>query len=380
MAHLTLSASFGVDTSVMRWYFPDLSPSSLYFEDYSVTGTSVTVYDNEDPYFGGTDAFGGTFTPVYEEVDGYADLTELHGQVTSISLYWWYDDGEFGDFFRGVFTDVSLDVALFQGPIRSDILDLVFAGDDLIEGTPYGDHLYGFTGNDDIEGKAGDDFLYGQAGTDTLRGGLGNDTYYVDSLDDRANELRDAGTDTVISLSDFVLGLNVEHLTLRGKAAIDGTGNSMANQLTGNIAANRMSGGGGADTLVGGGGADSLFGDAGADTLTGNGGADVFFFRSVADLSTKASLTDTITDFVRGFDKISLRAIDAKASTSTNDAFTFIGNTAFSTTNATGQLRYVYDAATGMGQLQGSTDADSAPEFVIKVQGVQSLSLADLVL
>jgi Ca2+-binding RTX toxin-like protein len=364
-------------------YFPKLIPSQLsYDEEMFVTDTSLRFESLDSGYYyGSTDEFTGTFTAVYQDdEEGYPQLVEVAGHVTAISLYSWYDDGDRSSESEADITNVSLDVSVFQGTANDDILAQVFAGADVIEGTQYGDHLYGFTGNDDIQGGAGNDFLYGQEGIDTLRGGLGNDTYYVDTLEDRVNELRDAGTDTVIGLSDYVLGAYVEHLTLRGKAAVDGTGNSVANRITGNIAANRLSGGGGADTLVGGGGADSLYGDAAADTLTGGGGPDVFFFRSVADLSIKASLTDTITDFVRGYDKISLRLIDAKASTGANDAFTFIGNTAFSTTNATGELRYVYDAATGMGQLQGSTDADSAPEFVIKLQGVQSVSLADLVL
>ena len=51
------------------------------------------------------------------------------------------------------------------------------------------------------------------------------------------------------------LGANLENLTLTG-AAVNGTGNTLANTIIGNGAANDLRGIGGADTLNGGGGAD----------------------------------------------------------------------------------------------------------------------------
>ena len=47
----------------------------------------------------------------------------------------------------------------------------------------------------------------------------------------------------------FTLGANVENLTLTGTAAINGTGNALANILIGNGAANILNGGAGADTM-----------------------------------------------------------------------------------------------------------------------------------
>ena len=56
----------------------------------------------------------------------------------------------------------------------------------------------------------------------------------------------------------WLLGDNIENLTLTGTGAIDGTGNDLNNVLTGNSAANILRGGEGNDTLNGVAGADSL--------------------------------------------------------------------------------------------------------------------------
>ena len=59
------------------------------------------------------------------------------------------------------------------------------------------------------------------------------------------------------SSASYLLGANVENLTLGG-SAVAGTGNDLANSISGNGANNVLKGGGGADTLRGGAGADSL--------------------------------------------------------------------------------------------------------------------------
>ena len=71
-----------------------------------------------------------------------------------------------------------------------------------------------------------------------MAGGLGNDIYVVDNVGDVVTEADNAGTDTVRSSITYTLGANVENLTLTGAAAINGTGNALANIITGNGAAN----------------------------------------------------------------------------------------------------------------------------------------------
>ncbi|MEK7787030.1 MAG: putative Ig domain-containing protein, partial [Chloroflexota bacterium] len=117
-------------------------------------------------------------------------------------------------------------------------------------------------------GNALDNVINGllNLGGNILTGGAGNDTYVV-GVGDTVVEAANGGTDTVQSLFTYTLGSNVENLTLTGTGAINGTGNSLNNQLTGNSANNVLSGANGNDTLRGGMGNDTVNGGSGNDTF-----------------------------------------------------------------------------------------------------------------
>ncbi len=139
-----------------------------------------------------------------------------------------------------------------------------------------------------ITGNAGANILDGGAGIDTLIGGGGNDTYNVDSLDDIISELESEGIDTVqytgVAGSTYILGDNLERLTLTGNAAANATGNDLSNVLTGNSANNILDGGTGADTLAGGAGDDTYYVNGSNDIIieTANNGRDVVYFEGTA--------------------------------------------------------------------------------------------------
>ena len=185
-----------------------------------------------------------------------------------------------------------------------------------------GDSAYGRSGNDGLFGEGGNDYLYGDVGQDLLDGGNGNDFLYAGADDD---------------------------------------------VLLGGIGVDTLYGEGGADTITGGGGLDQLFGGAGADS---------FAYAAASDTGATTATADRIRDFSQAqFDRIDLSAIDAVAGGS-NDAFAFIGTTAFS--NVAGQLRY--QQISGATYIQADIDGNGIADLVIRIDGTVALMAGDFVL
>ena len=166
-----------------------------------------------------------------------------------------------------------------------------YGGDDVLGGRNDSDVIYGGDGDDTL--YPGDDWA-----PDTLDGGLGNDVLWVNGPEDQIIERTGEGIDTVIAKYSWVLGANLENLTLQEVgASANGyaIGNDLNNQVTGNSGHNIIDGGIGNDTMSalagndtvwagegddgvsGGSGNDQIDGGNGMDTLSGDDGDDTIF-------------------------------------------------------------------------------------------------------
>jgi len=269
--------------------------------------------------------------------------------------------------------------------------------DNVIAGNSGANLLRGMDGADTLVGNAGYDTLDGGLGADTMSGGEGNDTYIVDNVGDVVNELVGEGTDTIRSSISFdmsddldtpqiELRANVENLELTGSADLVGGGNELNNVIKGNTGNNLLYGEGGNDKLYGGAGADDvqggtgndwLEGGAGRDVFTGGTGSDRFVFREGDFGGPTTANADSISDFSHAeSDKIRLDLIDANTGLDGNQAFAFVGAGAF--TGTAGELRA--EQIDGNSFVQGDTNGDGVADFMIRVDGLQTLTGSDFIL
>ena len=141
-------------------------------------------------------------------------------------------------------------------------------------------------------------------------------------------------------------------------------------------------GGSGDDAIVGNAAGNRLAGGGGFDILHGLGGADTFIFAALGESRVLAATgdgkkvrPDVLADFVSGEDWIDLSAIDAIAGTAANEAFSFIGQSAFS--GRAGELRY--QLVGGVAHLTGDVDGDGFADLHVATSA-PAILISDLVL
>ncbi len=129
------------------------------------------------------------------------------------------------------------------------------------------------------------------------------------------------------------------------------------------------------DVIAGRGGNDTIIGTGGRDVMTGGAGGDTFAFELLSDSVTGGG-RDVIKDFVAGTDKIDLTSIEADTSVFNDQAFSFIGSTAFSHTAGELQAK-----AFGTNTLvSGDVDGNGATDFHILLSGSVALQATDFLL
>lgn len=314
-----------------------------------------------------------------------------------------------------------------NGTAEVDVLRGTAAGD-VFTGLGANDNLSGKGGNDELYGGDGDDVISGGSGNDIMNGGDGNDLILVEEAGDSV--VGGAGTDEVrTTLTSYTIGSDVEYLGYLGSSAFTGTGNALNNVMAGDGGNDRLDGldgddflygNGGQDTLVGGegsdrafggdeidglfgengndylyagsgndqlsggAGTDTLYGDDGNDFLNGGGGvdyliggsgADIFNF-DIDDTGATFGTADWIFDFdASAGDRINLGFVDA-IDGGGDDAFTFIGSSAFS--NVAGQLRA--ELINGSTYVMGDINGDGIADLIIRVDTPAPLTAADFTL
>jgi Ca2+-binding RTX toxin-like protein len=236
-----------------------------------------------------------------------------------------------------------------------DGIDVIAGADgrDRIWGDAGADRLYGGIGNDDLYDGSGNDLLDAGDGNDLIVGGGGIKTVYAGSGDDRifmpygymdetTGDQNPEGSMTLLAGlgNDVAYGGHLGD-NMRGEAGND--------QLSGGAGDDRLDGGAGNDLLYGDFGADRLIGGDGNDVLhasdqgyaapsegkqsilTGGGGRDTFEYGfSHADdwiidhgYGQLTDVSDVITDFTRGEDKIEISSGVWSSVEGTHDEYDF---------------------------------------------------------
>ncbi len=286
----TMLGGLGNDSYVVNSANDVVVETSTLSDEIDVVNSSISysLGDNvEQLVLTGTDAINGTGNALNNKLTGNNAANQLNGGLGADTMvgglgndiYIVDDVGDVTTETSTLSNEIELVNSSITHTLAANIEQLTLTGTKAIDGV-------GNTLANLITGNNAANHLDGQAGADTLLGGLGNDSYSVDNAGDVVTETSALANeiDEVFSSVSFSLSANVEHLTLTGNKAIDGTGNELKNRITGNDAANVLDGSGGADTLIGGLGNDRYKVDSTND--------------SVIENSTLANEIDTVESIV----------------------------------------------------------------------------------
>jgi hypothetical protein len=364
-----LAAVCGDDTISVVWNQTNISPAfafmlggdALSVGSGSLTGGDDIVFaSNSANIFASMTLFGDTLV-----FGGTANMTGGDDRITANSKATTSGAQLYGD------AQTVNTTGTFSG------------GDDTITGTNGADSIYGDAASiTAASDTGGNDVLNGKGGNDTIDGGKGRDTAVYSSLKQAVfvdlNGI--AGTAPLAADEVEAVGqgsdqlIRIENVT---GSALDDTllGNNGGNEFVGGNGNDYLNGRGGNDVLLGSAGNDTLNGSTGEDTMTGGAGVDHFVFVAVNNTGDTKGTADVITDFTHLTDIIDLSAIDANGGGAGDPAFTFRGNQAI-----TGAAQINVVVSGGNTYVQGNVNANTDPDFVIKIEGLVTLTAADFIL
>lgn len=294
-----------------------------------------------------------------------------------------HDRVQYSDATAGLRADLS-NSATNAGAAAGD----VFVGIEDLYGSAYSDTLMGNStdnalwgngGNDVIFGWAGNDTIYSGDGNDTLNGGAGGD-YLIGNAGVNAASYTSATTGVAVDLMNDASNTGEaagDHYfdiqNIIGSNLTDTIrGDNSSNAIWGYDGNDTLMGRNGNDTLNGGNGDDSLFGQNGADVLTGGAGMDSFVFNG----ATGPGQVDAIADFVSADDRFVLE----------NGVFTGLGTgtgplaasaLGFGANATTAAHRIIYNQATGQLFYDSDGVGGAAQVLFATVTAGTSIVLAD---
>lgn len=375
------------------------------------TGLDVTVQEYRDTHIVGLSEYG-YLQLVFRGNDvltGSAGDDRLVGSAGRDRI----DGGSGSDLlsYAGYGEAVQIDLRVGRAVTTTGLA--LLTGIEDVEGTQFGDRLIGDHRDNQFQGFRGDDYIHGGGGIDTASysdasgavtidlvvgsavGPNGTDTLrliervigsrFADTMTgsnrDEAflgglgNDVIDGGRGRDVAeygLSPGSVSVSLARGTSAGAAGADALAN--IEDVSGSAFGDTLSGDAQANALSGRDGDDVLSGGVGADTLSGGLGSDRFVYRNAID-STASIGIDRILDFATG-DRIDLRLIDADSALQGDQAFSWIGNAAFST--AAGQVRF--EAVGADVRLTADIDGNGLADFMLVLVGIGTLLSADLLL
>lgn len=359
--------------------------------DYSAGVSLAHVRDIEDLILGGGHSYvlnlnqTAPITVVGSNLGAGNSLTlDGHSEAHSVSVY----DGAGND----VITTGSGDDTLQATGGGSDTVSTHGGNDLIIFGRTLDatDHIDGGGGIDTLQLKktmiGGNALVIGPANTnivsiETYVLQSGHD-YDVRASGDLSNVLTTVDG-SQLSASD-TLNFDASDATNVRLFALGGGSNDT---LTGSGSADSLIGGGGNDVLAGNQEEDILEGDGGRDTLTGGDSADTFRYLHVSD-STSTHF-DIITDFTHGQDKIQIIPKSMSTEPTVNGGTLTMENFDSDLAAAVGDLHglVLFKPSSGdtghdtflVVNAGGGAGYQADFDFVIALDGVNNISLADIV-